>query len=508
MLDRWFGHNAHYYLHLLGLVGVAVGLPLSKVVLSISTLFLLLNLLLKADFRSYLENWKSNRTFLLVLCFFLLHFVGLMWSNDISYGLNDIWKKIPLLIIPLAATAVPFNTSIHRRYVLLTFVASVMITSILNVLIYHQLIGNKEVIEFRNMSQFGSHVRYALLVVMAIVIIYNEIVQKRMMPIAMIIIGWLTFYTFYSQVIAGFLALMTVFIVVLFYHFYPKRKIILIGLSTLTVGLLLAVANWLFYRPDIDEQVYRSKLDRITIEGNSYTHDLSLIAPETSRPIGEYVCMSELSREWNEVSTLPLNGFDKRKQLLSQTLIRYMASMELRKDAEGFRSLNKRDIKKIENGCASQYCQGMIARLYGLKYQILNEDDPNGHSLLQRLEYWEAGTDLLAKNFIFGVGTGDIQTVFDNYYEIKKSPLNKKNRLRTHNYYLTVWVTFGIIGVLLFLWIHFEFLRSVTKTQNLIGLCFLWILLVSYLTEDTLETQVGVTFFAFFLALFIRPIKE
>lgn len=173
MLDRWFGHNTHYYLHLLGLVGVAVGLPLSKVVLSISTMFLLLNLLLKADFKTYFENWKSSRTFVLIVAFFLLHFVGLIWSENISYGLNDIWKKIPLIIIPLVATAIPFNVRIDRRFILLTFVASVMITSILNVLFYHQVIGDREVIEFRNMSQFGSHVRYALLVVIAIVIAYN-----------------------------------------------------------------------------------------------------------------------------------------------------------------------------------------------------------------------------------------------------------------------------------------------------------------------------------------------
>lgn len=508
MLDRWFGHNTHYYLHLLGLVGVAVGLPLSKVVLSISTMFLLLNLLLKVDFKTYLENWKSSRTFVLILAFFLLHFVGLIWSENISYGLNDIWKKIPLLIIPLVATAIPFNARIDRRFVLLTFVASVMTTSVLNVLFYHQLLGDREVIEFRDMSQFGSHVRYALLVVIAIVIAYNEIIQRRMIPIALVIIGWLTFYTFYSQVIAGFLALISAFIVVLFYHFYPKRKVILIGLSALTVGLLLSIANWLFYRPNIDVQKYLSKLDRITAEGNSYTHDLTLIAPETSRPIGEYVCTEELSREWSKVSELPFDGLDKKGQLLAQTIIRYMASMELRKDAEGFASLNKRDVKKIENGCASQYCQGMIARLYGLKYQILNENNPNGHSLLQRLEYWQAGSDLLAKNFIIGLGTGDVQAAFNAHYNQTKSALTEKNRLRTHNYYITVWITFGILGIILFMWIHIEFFKNVRSAQNLIGLCFIWILLVSYLTEDTLETQVGVTFFAFFMAIFIRPVKE
>ena len=163
MLDRWLHQNTHYSLHLIGLLGIAVGLPLSKAVLSISTLALLLNLFLKADFKSYFENWKNNRVFLLLLVFFMLHFVGLIWSENIDYGLNDIWKKTPLLIVPAVGTAIPLKTSNDRRFVLLTFVVCVMLTSIVNVLTYHQVIGNQSIIEFRNMSQFGSHVRYALL---------------------------------------------------------------------------------------------------------------------------------------------------------------------------------------------------------------------------------------------------------------------------------------------------------------------------------------------------------
>jgi hypothetical protein len=326
--------------------------------------------------------------------------------------------------------------------------------------------------------------------------------------IAVVIIGWLTFYTFYSQVIAGLLAFIIAFFVIIFYHFYPRRKKILIGLSILSAGTMMLGANWLFYHPHIDTHNYLLKLDGITAEGNPYTHDLSLLSPETSLPLGEYVCMKELSREWSNVSELPFSGLDKKNQLLAQTLIRYMASMELRKDAAGFRTLNKSDINRVENGCASQYCQGMIARMYGLKYQLLNEDNPNGHSLLQRLEYCEAGAHLLSKNFAFGVGTGDVQSSFDSHYELTNSALNEKNRLRTHNYYITVWLTFGIFGLVLFLWIHFEYFKTVRNSHSLIGLCFLGILLVSYLTEDTLETQVGVTLFAFFIALYIRPIKE
>ena len=508
MLDRWLHQNTHYSLHLIGLLGIAVGLPLSKAVLSISTLALLLNLFLKADFKSYFENWKNNRVFLLLLVFFMLHFVGLIWSENIDYGLNDIWKKIPLLIVPAVGTAIPLKTSNDRRFVLLTFVVCVMLTSIVNVLTYHQVIGNQSIIEFRNMSQVGSHVRYALLVVLAIVVMYHEIINKRILTAAFITIGWLIFYTFYSQVLAGFIALIVAFFVILFYHFYSKRKVILILFSSLSIILSICFTTWLFYRPQIDKQVYRSKLENKSSEGNLYVHDLNLISPETSNPIGEYICWKELSREWAEISDLPFKGLDKKGQLLSQTLIRYMASMNLRKDAEGFSNLSNRDIANIENGCASHFCNGIIARIYGLRYEILNESNPNGHSMLQRIEYWKAGLSILQKNFFLGIGTGDVQATFNDYYTSEDSQLLEKNRLRTHNYYITVGLTFGLFGLVIFLWLHVEYFKTVQKSMNLIGLCFLWILLISYISEDTLETQVGVTLFSFFITLFIRPIQE
>lgn len=508
MLDRWFGHNTHYYLHLLGLVGVAVGLPLSKVVLSISTMFLLLNLLLKVDFKTYWENWKTSRTFLLILAFFGFHVIALSWSEDLRYGLNDIMKKIPMLIIPLVVVGIPFQKKTDRQFVLYTFVSSLLLTSFINFAIYQQWIGDSEAIEFRGMSQFGSHVRYALLIVMGAVIAYNELIHDRLKLLAGAVILWLVFYTLYSQVIAGFVALMATLFVILFYHYYERRKIILIIMSSISIGLLIITFNWLIDSSDLNTSAYLSNLDKFTEEGNPYYHDLSLTSPETSKPIGEYICMAELSREWNKLSNLPLEGEDKKGQPIAQTLIRYMASMDLRKDAKGLKNLNASDIKKVENGCASQYCQGIIARMYGLKYQILNEQNPNGHSLLQRIEYWKAGYYILGENFMIGVGTGDVQNVFDTYYEQTNSTLIPDNRLRTHNYYITVFLTFGLLGIVLFLWLHIEFFKNVKGLNNLVGLSFLFILLCSYLTEDTLETQVGITFFAFFLALYLKPIES
>lgn len=507
MLDRWFGHNTHYYLHLLGLTGVAAGLPLNKVVLSISTLFLLLNILLSGDFTNKFNLIKSNRIFLLILAFFSLHFVGLLWSDDLGYGLHDIWKKIPLLIIPLSCVVFPFNRSEHRDYLLLVFVASTLITSLINFLSYQQVFGEKEYIGFREMSLFGSHVRYALFIVMSFGISYYFILKKYLWPLFMVLGAWFVFYTAYSQVIAGITSFVIVIASLSFYHFYPKRKIILGAVSVFILGAGFWLIFWLF-QPVDQHSIQLDSLEKYTKEGNQYTHDLSLISPESNKPIGLYTCDKELRREWNKISDLDFDGKDKKGQPLHQTLRRYLSSKDLRKDAEGMAQLKPVDIRKIEHGCASHYCQGIPARLYGLKYQILNEQNPNGHSFLQRLEYWKAGVNILSDNILIGVGTGDVQKEFDKYYDKTHSPLNEQNRLRSHNMYITVFLTFGIIGIILFLWLHTSFLRMHVAERNLVAILFIAIALTSYLTEDTLETQFGITFFAFFLGIYIYPKKS
>jgi hypothetical protein len=65
-------------------------------------------------------------------------------------------------------------------------------------------------------------------------------------------------------------------------------------------------------------------------------------------------------------------------------------------------------------------------------------------------------------------------------------------------------VAFGIIGFLVFLWgLFFPVLYKISKgTIRLPMLIFLGISLLSMFNEDTLETQAGALFFAFFYTFF------
>lgn len=505
MLDRIFGENTHRYIQLIALCALVIGLPTSKAIMSMSLLLLLLNILLEAQWKRYWDNIKQNKVLLLISAFLLYNLTSLLWSSNIDYGLHDVKVKLPLIVLPLILTCRPINLK-DFKIVLSFFVATLVFTSLVNFASYNNIIGSRSYDDIRGLSLFSSHVRYGLLVTAgisgSIYLFQNS--NSRFRYLLLVVIIWLVSYTLYSQVLSGIITLFGIGAIYLILYSWQKNIWFSLGTSLVILVSVIIGAVYILKADSYNPKDY-SNLDKFTINGNPYSHRLAEISPETGDPINIYICRTELKDEWEKVSSLGFESKTPKGEPMDITLIRYMASMGLRKDSLGFQSLTKEDIKNIEKGCASIYCTGLPARIYSLKYQLNNNKDPNGHSLLQRLEYWKTGTIIAQNNILFGTGTGDVQDAFDLEYIKQNSALNLENRKRAHNMYLTVLLSIGIIGLFFFLWFHIEFIIYNLRLGNMLGVALISILLISYLFEDTLETQTGVFFAALIFALFTVP---
>ena len=510
MLSRFFGDNIHRYLHVLGLSGVAFGIPLNKVVMSSSMVFIALNLLTEAKFKEGLKNLKSNKLYWLVAALFLLHVVGLLWSENMAYGLHDLRVTVPLFVIPTMLVARPIKKRSDLHLVLGAFLTSVLIVSFINFGMYQHWFGNHQYDDIRGMSLFSSHVRFGIIVSMGVAILLYFLKYFKWMRLLIFLLTlWLSYYTFYSQVLSGASTLAGVFLVFALYLLWGKRKgLALTFLSLFTIaGLSLLI--WLITPIKVDPKIFEN-LPTQTAEGNPYVHYNRLVSPETGKPIYLYVCEEEVERDWPERSEIPYDGLDKKGQCVRFTLLRYLASKELTKDAEGLSKLSDKEIADIENGIGSSKNYGLMGRLYGLKYQLINEQDPNGNSLMERIEYWKAGFSIFSKNMLIGVGTGDVQDEFDTYYIESNSPLDEENRHRAHNMFLSIALTFGIPGIFIFLLFHIKMITFNIGNKEILAVLFVTIALISFLMEDTWETQTGITFCAFFYGIFssIIPLDD
>jgi hypothetical protein len=248
-------------------------------------------------------------------------------------------------------------------------------------------------------------------------------------------------------------------------------------------------------------------LDEYSAYGHLYFHDTLHTSFENQQPIMVYINYDELHQDWEKYFNIPFQGKDKQGNPIKFTFYRYMTYLHLRKDRNGLKKLNKTDIRSIENGIPTpaHLQKGIMVRYIALKYSLENKEDPNNSTILQRLEYWKTATEIIRKNAVFGVGTGDVQDAFNQQYEINKTKLLPQFRFRAHNTFLTTQLTFGIFGTLfLILFIAF-YLKQNWQAKNLLAFCILGVLLASFFIEDTLETQMGVTLFSFFIGLFLIP---
>ncbi|MBM3453219.1 MAG: hypothetical protein FJX84_08765 [Bacteroidetes bacterium] len=471
MLNRFWHPKSHFYIHFLVLSLFAIGIVCSKALMSIGILLGLLNVLLEGDYQNLLLKLKMNRAFWLISGLFILHLLGLIWTTNLAEGFDDLRMKTSLVTVPFIVFAKAEESLKVRERILALLLATICFISFLNVLTFYQVFGFRDYTDMRQLSLFGSHIRFSLLIAfgIALSLFYFDKTRKYFF---LFLVAYLIFYTLLSQVLAGLIAVFVVFTV------YGVKKISKnrfkwVGIFILSIVVLVLISI-LFY----------------------------LITPpkKSNLPVNE----KQLASFWKKSSKIDYFGKDNKNQPVSSTMIRYMHSKGLSADSVGSLKLTKNDILEIEKGTADirEKTPGFIGKLNEVRFQIHIATNPNGSTIRQRIEFWKTGVQLIEDNFFLGVGSGDIKDEYKRRYEQNKSLLLPGNRLEAHNTFLTFFITFGIFGFLYFLYFLFVTIQEFYKRVDFLSFVFILIITSSFFTEDTLETQMGITIFSFLLSLF------
>lgn len=99
-----FHRKAHYFIAIL----VAFTLPFGK----FTPLFiglLLVNWIVEVDFKAKFNNFIKNKLAVLFVSLYLIHVLGLIYTNNVASGLFDIQVKLSLLIFPLIFASRPLT---------------------------------------------------------------------------------------------------------------------------------------------------------------------------------------------------------------------------------------------------------------------------------------------------------------------------------------------------------------------------------------------------------------
>ena len=524
------------YFYLLGLILVVISLPTSRFVLSLSMVYLLvLWFLLGLDMRSISEMypekpfltrilsrivfsfkgiWRNiktrfndfihNKVAVVMASVYVMHLLGLIYTYDFPSAFHDLRIKLPLLIMPLVLSTMKPLDRKQFDTVLCFFIAAVFFVTVLGTVKFIR----RDFVDVRELSPFINYIRLALCIVFSIFVLgYYLVKRNHSLMIKSIMVFMIIWFLWQITVFESFTSVLVIaalcFVLVMYFIFRSTKT----NVKICMVVAIVVVAGVAIYFPYKVVKDYMtpvkldvSQLDTHTKLGNPYVFDTIAFGVEDARYVGLYLSKNEMLDAWNKRSVKKINSeWDDGYR----TLVRYLTSKDLRKDAEGVEHLTENDIRNIENGVANyNYIEnpGFKTRIMKVMVAYNNYErngDANGSSVFQRVEYIKASFEIIKDNPVFGVGTGIVK-VFADYYENTNSKLKPEYRLRSHNQYLAIMVAFGVVGLLWFLFSMFYPLIADKRNRNYLYMVFLFIVMLSMFTDDTLETQVGATLFAFF----------
>jgi hypothetical protein len=264
----------------------------------------------------------------------------------------------------------------------------------------------------------------------------------------------------------------------------------------------------------IKDPDYRN-VEHFTKLGNEYSFDVSSKFKENGHYIYWFVCENELKEIWNTRSNYEFYGKNDRGFLISETLLRYMTSKGLKKDANDFLKLSDRDIRNVELGMGNYIYDAPVFAIYPRIYETVWEidryiltGDPNNQSLSQRIEYTKAALYIIKRNFWFGIGTGNFKDAYQNAYINMGSKLNEENYGMTHNQYLSYWIKFGLFGLIFILFALFFTAHKKRLFKNGLFVLFFMYMLIANLGDTNWETHLGLSLFVFFFSLFLWHSQE
>jgi hypothetical protein len=445
---------------------------------------------------------------------YLFHVLGLFFTTDFHYALKDLRIKLPVLVMPIVLSTTGLLDRKGFRFLMYVFTAAVFTGTLISMYYYF----TTEITDSRELSRYISHIRFSLLIDMAIFILAYMAIKKSDIPrwpraIMGLIALWLLAFLFISAFMTGLVIFFIATALLIFYTVLNKQGLVL-KIATITGVLVIFIIAFMYVRKIGHDVIYVNAVDFNTLEhttklGNPYWHDLKNLQTENGSYVWLYVATDELREAWNQRSHYDFDGKDKAGQEIRYTLIRFLTSKGYRKDAEGVSKLSDKEVAMVEDGTASiVYVEkpNLYVRIYKIfwefnQYQLTR--NASGHSVMQRLEFWKTSRAIIKENLLTGVGTGDLELAFQEEYNKSGSLLDKEFRWRSHNQFLAIFATFGIIG---FAWFLFSLIfpaARLGKFHDYYYLSFFIIIILSMLAEDTLETQAGVTVFAFFSSFYL-----
>ena len=125
-----------------------------------------------------------------------------------------------------------------------------------------------------------------------------------------------------------------------------------------------------------------------------------------------------------------------------------------------------------------------------------------------RIIRWQSALPLIKSKPVFGHGTGSEKELLKETYFENKLYNSYLHELDIHNQYLSFLIKNGIAGLLVFLAILYAGFRLAWQNKDAVFTSFMTLISIVSFSENILDVNKGIFFYAFFFSLFMLTAKN
>jgi len=223
MVENLSINKAYQYL----LIILAFLMPLTVFGANLIIVIICLLWLFSGNYKSKFDQIINNKLMLASIVFFCLHVIGLLWTEDLAWGLHIVHKMwYFLLLFPVIYSIVRKD---YIKYYLFAFLLAIAFTEVVSYLVWFELIEPFKNATVANPTPFMSHISYNPILVFAIYLVLHEIFFNKKLTNLLF-----SFYSFFAismtinMFITGGRAGQVAFFVMLaiiIFQFFDKQRI-------------------------------------------------------------------------------------------------------------------------------------------------------------------------------------------------------------------------------------------------------------------------------------------
>ena len=226
------------------LISLAFLLPLTVSGANTIIVLIVLLWLFSGDYLSKYNQIKQSKLLIASIVFFVLHVIGLLWTEDLEWVLHMVHKMwYFLLLFPILCTIVK---SSYTKHYIAAFLLAITLTEILSYLVWFEIIPPFKDATVENPTPFMSHITYNPILAFSIYLVLHEIFfNKNLTQFRFSLYSFFALSMSINMFITGGRAGQVMYfamLAILIFQFFNKKKVKALLLTTALIPSIFITA--------------------------------------------------------------------------------------------------------------------------------------------------------------------------------------------------------------------------------------------------------------------------